>query len=183
MVDTIKLLPTDTKFQVLAPIVRGRKGEYRKELLAARRAGFVRVRVDGKIVDLSETITLEKQRKHTIEIVVDRLVMKEEESLRRRLADSVETALKLAQGLVGILNDQDAVTIYSEKLACINCGLSYPEITPRVFSFNSPHGACPACDGIGFVLSGCPEGQSYADHNVCRVCQGCLLYTSPSPRD
>ena len=175
MVDTIQLLPAGAKFQVLAPIVRGRKGEYRKELLVARRAGFVRVRVDGKIVDLSETITLEKQRKHTIEIIVDRLIMKNEESLRRRLADSVETALKLTQGLVGILTDQDTVTIYSEKLACISCGLSYPEITPRVFSFNSPHGACPACDGIGFVVSGCSEGQSYADDNVCHVCQGARL--------
>ena len=175
MVDTIQLLPAGEKFQVLAPIVRGRKGEYRKELLAVRRAGFVRARVDGKIVDLSETITLEKQRKHTIEIIVDRLIMKDAESLRRRLADSVETALRLAQGLVGILTDQDVVTIYSEKLACINCGLSYPEITPRVFSFNSPHGACPSCDGIGFVVSSCPEGQSYAGHNVCPVCQGARL--------
>lgn len=175
MVDTIQSLPVGEKFQVLAPIVRGRKGEYRKELLAARRGGFVRARIDGKIVDLGETITLEKQRKHTIEIVVDRLIMKDEESLRRRLADSVETALKLAQGLVGILTDDGGVALYSEKLACIHCGVSYPEITPRVFSFNSPHGACPSCDGIGFVVSGCPEGQSYDENNVCPVCQGARL--------
>ena len=140
MVDAIQRLPVGAKFQVLAPIVRGRKGEYRKELLAARRAGFVRARVDGKIFDLGETISLEKQRKHTIEIIVDRLMMKEEESLRRRLADSVDTALKLAQGLVGILTEDGALALYSEKLACITCGVSYPEITPRVFSFNSPHG-------------------------------------------
>ncbi|MDT7043272.1 excinuclease ABC subunit UvrA [Candidatus Nitronereus thalassa] len=175
MVDTIQALPVGAKCQVLAPIVRGRKGEYKKELLAARRAGFVRARIDGKILDLGETISLEKQRKHTIEIIVDRLVMKDEESLRRRLADSVETALKLTQGLVGILTDDDAVTLYSENLACINCGVSYPEITPRVFSFNSPHGACPACDGIGFVVSGCPDGQSYEEDDVCPVCQGARL--------
>ena len=175
MVDTIHALPIGAKFQVLAPIVRGRKGEYRKELLAARRAGFVRARVDGKIVDLGEVVSLHKQRKHTIEIIVDRLVMKDEESLRRRLADSVETALKLTQGLVGVLTDDGAVALYSEKLACITCGVSYPEITPRVFSFNSPHGACPECDGIGFVMSGCPEGQSYAEDNVCPVCHGARL--------
>lgn len=175
MVDVIQRLPVGAKFQVLAPIVRGRKGEYRKELLAARRAGFVRVRVDGKIFDLGETISLEKQRKHTIEIIVDRLMMKEEESLRRRLADSVDTALKLAQGLVGILTDDGAVALYSEKLACITCGVSYPEITPRVFSFNSPHGACPSCDGIGFVVSGCPEGQNYSEDNTCPACQGARL--------
>jgi excinuclease ABC subunit A len=175
MVDAIQSLPVGAKFQVLAPIVRGRKGEYKKELLAARRAGFVRARVDGKIVDLGESISLEKQRKHTIEIVVDRLIMKQEEALQRRLADSVETALKLAQGLVGILSEKDEVTLYSENLACILCGVSYPEITPRVFSFNSPHGACPECDGIGFVVSGCPEGQSYEEDNVCPLCHGARL--------
>ncbi|MEC4673888.1 MAG: excinuclease ABC subunit UvrA [Nitrospirota bacterium] len=176
MVDMIGDLPEGAKFQILAPIVRGRKGEYKKELLDARRAGYVRARVDGTIVDLGDKITLDKKRVHTIEIIVDRLVMKPDESLRRRLADSVETAMKLTHGLVGVLHDQGTVTLYSDKLACIQCGISYPEITPRVFSFNSPHGACPACDGIGFgVALGCSEAQDYSTHNVCEVCQGARL--------
>ena len=175
MVDAIGALPVGSKFQLLAPIVRGRKGEYRKELAEARRAGYVRARIDGKIVDLGESISLEKQRKHTIEIIVDRLIMNDEESLRRRLADSVETALKLSQGLVGILTGDDTLTLYSEQLACITCGVSYPEITPRVFSFNSPQGACPICDGIGFEVSGCPDGQEYSVHNVCSACLGARL--------
>ena len=175
MVDAIGALPVGSRFQVLAPIVRGRKGEYRKELTDARRAGYVRARIDGAIVGLDEAISLDKQRKHTIEIVVDRLVMKDEESLQRRLADSVETALKLTQGLVGVLGETDEVTLYSEQLACITCGVSYPELAPRVFSFNSPHGACPACDGIGYEVSACPEGQEYSEHYLCPVCRGTRL--------
>ena len=175
MVDAIGTLPVGSKFQILAPIVRGRKGEYRKELADARRAGYVRARIDGTIVGLDEAITLDKQRKHTIEIVVDRLVMKDEESLQRRLADSVETTLKLTQGLVGVLGETDEVTLYSEQLACITCGVSYPELAPRVFSFNSPHGACPACDGIGYMVAACPEGQEYAEHARCPVCRGTRL--------
>lgn len=175
MVDAIGALPVGSRFQVLAPIVRGRKGEYRKELADARRAGYVRARIDGTIVALDETISLDKQRKHTIEIVVDRLVMNDEESLQRRLADSVETALKLTQGLVGVLGETDEVTLYSEQLACITCGVSYPELAPRVFSFNSPHGACPACDGIGYEVSACPEGQEYSESYRCPVCRGTRL--------
>ncbi len=175
MVDAIGALPAGSRFQVLAPIVRGRKGEYRKELADARRAGYVRARIDGTIVGLDEAISLDKQRKHTIEIVVDRLVMKDEESLQRRLADSVETALKLTQGLVGVLTDENTVALYSEQLACITCGVSYPELAPRVFSFNSPHGACPACDGIGYEVSACPEGQEYSEHYLCPVCRGTRL--------
>ena len=175
MVDAIGALPAGSRFQILAPIVRGRKGEYRKELTDARRAGYVRARIDGTIVGLDDTISLDKQRKHTIEIVVDRLVMKDEEALQRRLADSVETALKLTQGLVGVLAETDKVTLYSEQLACITCGVSYPELAPRVFSFNSPHGACPACDGIGYEVSACPEGQEYSEHYRCPVCRGTRL--------
>ncbi|MYC26667.1 MAG: excinuclease ABC subunit A [Nitrospira sp. SB0662_bin_26] len=175
MVDAIGALPVGSKFQILAPIVRGRKGEYRKELADARRAGYVRARIDGTIVGLDEAIALDKQRKHTIEIVVDRLVMKDEESLQRRLADSVETALKLTQGLVGVLGETGEVTLYSEQLACITCGVSYPELAPRVFSFNSPHGACPACDGIGYEVSACPEGQEYSETYRCPVCRGTRL--------
>jgi excinuclease ABC subunit A len=176
MVDAISVLPEGGKFQVLAPIVRGRKGEYRKELLDMRRAGYVRARVDGELVDLGDDIMLDRQKKHTIEIVVDRLVMKAGDALMRRLADSVETSLKLAGGLVGVLRDDGRVQLYSEKLACIKCGVSYPEITPRVFSFNSPHGACPACDGIGYVMTpGCPEEEDFTLLEPCEVCKGARL--------
>ena len=175
MVDAILTLPEGTKFQVLAPIVRGRKGEYRKELLDMRRAGFVRARIDGAVVDLGDDITLDKQKKHTIEIVVDRLVMKSGGALARRLTDAVETALKLADGLVAIQTD-DRTQVYSEKLACIRCGVSYPEITPRIFSFNSPHGACPACDGIGYAVTpGCPEEEDFTLLDLCPVCKGARL--------
>ncbi|MDN5941750.1 MAG: ABC-ATPase UvrA, partial [Nitrospira sp.] len=184
MVDAIGLLPEGSKFQLLAPIVRGRKGEYRKELLDMRRAGYVRARVDGRLMDLGEDITLDKQKKHTIEIVVDRLVMKQGEALTRRLADSVETSLKLAGGLVGVLTDNGNLSLYSETLACIRCGVSYPEITPRVFSFNSPHGACPACDGIGYAMPhrqgsgqtpGSPDDEDFTLLEPCEVCGGARL--------
>ena len=176
MVDAIGLLPEGSKFQLLAPIVRGRKGEYRKELLDMRRAGYVRARVDGQLIDLDEDITLDKQKKHQIEIVIDRLVMKPGEALTRRLADSVETSLKLAGGLVGVLTENGKVSLYSEKLACISCGVSYPEITPRVFSFNSPHGACPACDGIGYAMApGCPDDEDFTLLEPCETCKGARL--------
>ncbi|MER3424058.1 MAG: excinuclease ABC subunit A [Nitrospiraceae bacterium] len=176
MVDAIRTLPEGTKFQVLAPIVRGRKGEYKKELLDMRRAGYVRARIDGQLVDLGEDITLDKQKKHTIDIIIDRLIMKPSDALVRRLADSVETALKLTDGLVGVLTDNNKATIYSEKLACIRCGVSYPEITPRIFSFNSPHGACPSCDGIGYAVSpGCPEDEDFTLLDLCPECKGARL--------
>ncbi len=176
MVDAIQAQKEGTKFQILAPIVRGRKGEYRKELLEMRRAGFIRARVDGHLVDLAEDVALDKQKKHTIEVIVDRLVMKSDQTLARRLADSVEMALKLGSGLVGVLTDAGKTMLYSNKLACIRCGISYPEITPRVFSFNSPHGACPACDGIGYVvLSDCPEEQDFTQMDRCPECKGARL--------
>lgn len=176
MVDGIAALPEGVKFQILAPIVRGRKGEYRKELLDMRRAGYVRARIDDKIVDLGDDITLDKQKKHTIEIIVDRLVMKPGDALMRRLADSVETSLKLTGGLVGILTEDGKAQLYSDKLACIRCGVSYPEITPRVFSFNSPHGACPTCDGIGYAVTpGCPEEEDFTLLELCEACHGARL--------
>ncbi len=172
MVDAIMGLPVGSKIQILAPIVRGRKGEYRKELLGARKAGFVRVRIDGAIRDLGETITLHKQRKHTIEIVIDRVIVKAETGVARRLADSVETALKMTKGLVGVLTEDAQVRMYSEQLACIQCGISYSEIAPRIFSFNSPHGACPECDGIGFESSGSPEHEEWTFDTPCEACGG-----------
>ena len=147
MVDAILEFPTGSRLQVLAPIIRGRKGEYKKELAEMRRSGFVRARVDGKIRDLAEEIPLDKKKKHTIEIVVDRVVLKE--GVQKRLADSLATATHLANGLVVIVREGEKETLFSERLACSDCGVSYPELAPRIFSFNSPHGACPACDGLG----------------------------------
>ncbi|MDX2250781.1 MAG: excinuclease ABC subunit UvrA [Nitrospira sp.] len=176
MVDAIAGLPEGAKFQILAPIIRGRKGEYRKELLEMRKAGYVRARVNGGIVDLGEDLVLDKQKKHTIEIIVDRLVMKPGESLMRRLADSVETASKLAGGLVAVLTEDGKTRLYSDKLACIKCGVSYPEVEPRIFSFNSPHGACPACDGIGYqVTPGSAEEEDFTLLDVCEACRGARL--------
>jgi excinuclease ABC subunit A len=148
IVDQILALPAGTKIQVLAPVVRGRKGEYRQIFVQMRKEGFVRVRVNGILHDLDEPIDLDKNKKHTLEVVVDRLVVSD--TLGRRLADSLETALKLAEGLVTINQPDGGKDLtFSERMACIECGVSYPEISPRIFSFNNPHGACPACDGLG----------------------------------
>ena len=156
MVDTVMQFPAGEKIQILAPIVRGRKGEYKKELLAIRQKGFIRVRIDGKMIDLSqeEHPIQDKNKKHTIEVVVDRLVIKE--GLERRLADSLELAAKMGEGIVFLLKDKEEI-LFSEHLACVDCGVSYPEIEPRIFSFNSPHGACPSCDGLGTTLDIDPD--------------------------
>ena len=157
IVDQVQALSPGTKIQVLAPVVRGRKGEYRQIFTQMRKEGFVRVRVNGKLRDLDEPIELDKNKKHTIEVVVDRLVVTPE--IRRRLADSLETALKLADGIVSVnLPDGGKDLTFSERMACIECGVSYPEISPRIFSFNNPHGACPACDGLGTKLDGSSAG-------------------------
>ena len=148
IVDQVRQLPAGSRIQVLAPIVRGRKGEYRRELEELRRQGFTRARVDGQIRELTEKIELDKMKHHTIEAVIDRLVIKP--SIEKRLADSLETAMNLADGIVAIDVADGGELVFSEKFACINCGISYAELTPRLFSFNSPHGACPDCDGLGF---------------------------------
>ena len=147
IVDAVLQTPQDARIQVLAPIVRGRKGSYRKELKDAARQGYVRARVDGELRDLSEEIDLDKQKKHTIEIVVDRLVIKPD--LKNRLTDSVESALAVADGLVVISVEGRGDQLFSRHLACPGCGVSVPELVPRMFSFNSPYGACPDCDGLG----------------------------------
>ena len=151
IVDHISELEQGTRFSVVAPVVRGRKGEYGKLFEQLRADGFTRVEVDGEVRELEEQIDLDKKFKHDIAVIVDRLVMKE--GLRRRLTDSVETAAALADGLVDVeLAGPDARTLtFSEKFACIHCGISLPEIQPRIFSFNSPHGACPDCHGLGFT--------------------------------
>jgi len=155
IVDHVLRFPEGTKFQVLAPVVRRRKGEYEKLFEDLRRDGYVRVRVDGEIRDLSESIVLERYKQHTIDVVVDRLVVKE--GIQQRLADSVELALKLAKGLVGIVTTDGQEFVFSEKFACPDCGFSFEELTPRMFSFNSPYGACPDCLGLGFKMEIDPE--------------------------
>jgi excinuclease ABC subunit A len=148
IVDQILQLPDDTRFTVNAPVVRDRKGEYRDLLDELRRDGFTRVKVDGEQRLLEEDIVLDKKFKHTIEVVVDRLRMKTD--LRTRLFQSVETAINLAEGLVVVdLIDEDRQLIFSERFACPEHGVSLPELQPRIFSFNSPHGACPRCTGLG----------------------------------
>ena len=156
IIDQVMELPEGTRFMVLAPIVRGRKGEYGKQLEELRAEGFSRVKVDGELRRLDDQIALDKKYKHDIAVVVDRLVMKGE--LRKRLADSIETAVALADGLVEIeLVDSDEVQTYSEKFACPVHGPSLVELEPRIFSFNSPHGACPRCTGLGSQMEIDPE--------------------------
>jgi excinuclease ABC subunit A len=153
IVDQVMQLPEGTRFQVLAPVVRGRKGEYEKLLQDLAKKGFVRARIDGEVRELGESIRLPRNYKHTIEVVVDRLVAKPD--IRRRVADSIETALQLSEGIAAIAvqtNDGEDVQTFSQKLACTFDGLSFDELAPRNFSFNSPYGACPTCDGLGTRL-------------------------------
>jgi len=159
IVDQVMQLPEGTRFQVLAPIVRGRKGEYEKLLGDLARRGFVRARVDGELRDLAEPIRLERHYKHTIEVVVDRLVARP--GIRRRVADSIETALQLAEGIAAIAvqthEGAEDLQTFSQKLACTYDGVSFDELAPRNFSFNSPYGACQTCDGLGTRLEVDPE--------------------------
>ena len=155
IVDRVMQLPPRTKIQVMAPVVRGRKGTHQKELNAARKSGFVRVRVDGILYDLSESISLEKNKKHTIDIIVDRLVI--HENIRTRLADSLETAASLTGGIMvvnrlGQDGEPDQDYLFSQNYACPEHGLGVDELTPQMFSFNSPVGACPKCTGLGVFM-------------------------------
>ena len=147
MVDQVMALPEGTKLLIMAQLVRGKKGEHRKILDQIRRDGYVRVRIDGELRDLGEEIILEKQKKHTIEIVVDRLVVRM--GMESRLTDSIETALRAGSGVVYIQVVDGEQLMFSENFACVDCGISLPEIAPRMFSFNSPFGACPICTGLG----------------------------------
>ncbi|AMA74580.1 excinuclease ABC subunit UvrA [Aneurinibacillus thermoaerophilus] len=155
MVDRILAYPEKTRLQILAPLVQGRKGEHVKLLNEIRTQGYVRVRIDGEVRDLSEEIKLEKNKKHSIEVVVDRIVVKE--GIQSRLADSLETALRLAEGrvLVDIIGQEEL--LFSQNLACPICGFSMPDLEPRMFSFNSPFGACSKCDGLGSQLEVDPD--------------------------
>jgi excinuclease ABC subunit A len=158
IVDAILVLPKGRRIQILAPLVRGRKGEYKEVFAQARREGFVRVRVDGEVYDLEKAPKLAKNRKHQIEVVVDRLTV--DDKYRTRLAESISTALELGGGLVNLHVSGDGEQeerLFSRDLACVHCGISYEELEPRMFSFNSPYGACPACGGLGTRLEVDPE--------------------------
>ena len=156
IIDQVLALPQATRIQVLAPVIRGKKGEHAKMLEDARRSGYVRVRIDGALYDLSEEIKLEKNKKHNIEIVVDRLVIRED--ITRRLTDSVETATALSGGVVIVnLVETDEDLLFSQNYACEDCGISIEELTPRMFSFNNPFGACPTCTGLGAQLKVDPD--------------------------
>ena len=147
MIDQIRELPERTKLLVMAQVVRGKKGEHKKVLAHIRHEGYVRVRIDGEVMELGEDIQLEKNKKHTIEVVIDRLVVRE--GMESRLADSLETALKLGEGVAYVQIVGGELLMFSENFACVDCGISLPEITPRMFSFNNPYGACPVCTGLG----------------------------------
>ncbi|MEQ8214332.1 MAG: excinuclease ABC subunit UvrA, partial [Smithellaceae bacterium] len=147
IVENILALPENTRFSVLSPLVRGKKGEFQKELKKLQKEGFVRIRIDGEMMELADEIQLEKNKRHDIDLVVDRLVLKE--GVRKRLRDSLEIASAHADGMVRIVLADGQETLYSEKYACPDCGISMPLLAPRMFSFNSPYGACPECNGLG----------------------------------
>ena len=156
IIDQVLTLPQASRIQVLAPVIRGKKGEHAKIFEDARKSGYVRVRADGSLYDLTEEIKLDKNKKHSIEIVVDRLVIRED--VARRLTDSVETASNLSGGIVVInVVDEDRDILFSQNYACEDCGVSIEEFTPRMFSFNNPYGACPACTGLGAQLKVDPD--------------------------
>ncbi|MBR1421481.1 MAG: excinuclease ABC subunit UvrA [Selenomonadaceae bacterium] len=189
MISRLEKLPTGTKIFVLAQIVRDKKGSHVQTLEKIRRDGFVRVRIDGELRDLDEEISLNKKTRHTIEVVIDRLILRPES--RTRIADSIETALKIAGGIAHIfLPDSNEEILFSENFACIDCGISLPEITPRLFSFNSPYGACPNCTGLGRKMDLDPsQFKNYFDYmyamydfrvnekasKICPVCHGARL--------
>ena len=155
IIDQVLALPMGSKLLILAPVVRARKGEHQKVFDDAKKSGYVRVRVDGLVYDLSEVPKLEKNKKHNIELVIDRMVLRED--IRKRLADSLETALKIAGGLVIVDVIDGEEMMFSQNYACEQCGVSMEELTPRMFSFNSPFGACEECSGLGFMMKIDPE--------------------------
>ncbi|HLG58032.1 MAG TPA: excinuclease ABC subunit UvrA [Vicinamibacterales bacterium] len=147
ILDLVMLYPTDARINVMAPIVRGRKGEFKKDLQTLRQRGFTKARIDGQFRSLEEDIKLDRRRNHTIDVVVDRLIVKS--GIERRLSESLEVALNLADEIVVVNTFEGGDQLFSRRLACVHCGISMPEMTPRAFSFNSPHGACPDCQGLG----------------------------------
>jgi excinuclease ABC subunit A len=170
------------RLALLAPIVRGKKGEYRRELENLRKEGFIRVKIDGELRDLSDEIHLDRNKKHDIDVVIDRMVVKE--GVQSRLTDSLELVSKLADGIIKVIMGDSREVTFSQRFACIDCGTSYPEITPRMFSFNSPYGACPACNGLGTKMYFDPD-LIVPDKNL-SVLEGAILpWTKkiPTPLD
>ena len=155
IVDEILAMEEGEKIVIFAPVVRGRKGEYTKELLRFAKEGFTHGRIDGETYELYDPPALDKKRKHNIDVRVDRLVLREE--ITRRLTDSVETALKLADGALKVETMDGKSRLFSERFSCLDCGISYPELEPRLFSFNNPHGACPSCGGLGSKMDFDPD--------------------------
>ncbi len=157
IIDRIMGYKNGERIIIFAPIVIGRKGEFKKIFDDARKSGFVRVRIDGDVKRIEDVLSenIDKQKRHNLDIIVDRVILKKEN--RKRIAESVETASSLTEGLVGIIRENSSEELFSKKLACVSCGVSYPEIQPRMFSFNSPHGACPECAGLGLKLEFDPE--------------------------
>ena len=150
MVDRTLELPEGTKCLLVSPVVRGRKGEHNNLLEELQAQGFIRARIDGKLVDLDGSVALDKNKKHDIEVVIDRFKVRAD--MKQRLAESFETALKMSEGIAQVLpmdDDGDFALLFSDKFSCPHCGYSVPELEPRLFSFNNPHGACPSCDGLG----------------------------------
>jgi excinuclease ABC subunit A len=176
IVDMVMLYPQDERINVLAPIVRGRKGEFKKELAALRAKGYTKARVDGQFRSLDEDIRLDRRRNHTVDVVVDRVIVRG--GVERRLTESVDAALNLADDIVVINSYEGGDRLFSRRLACIDCGLSVPEMTPRAFSFNSPHGACPECQGLGTMIDFDParivpdESKSLADGAIALWARG-----------
>src|SRR5215510_3148738 len=155
ILDLVMLYPNDARINVLAPVVRGRKGEFKKELQGWRHRGFTKARIDGQFRSLDEDIKLDRRRNHNIDIVIDRLIVKS--GIERRLSESLETALGLADDIVVVNTYEGGDQLFSRRLACVTCGISMPEMTPRAFSFNSPHGACPDCQGLGATIDFDPQ--------------------------
>src|SRR4030042_3411819 len=172
IIHSVMSLPQGSRLQILAPIVRDRKGEYRKELQEMRREGFIRARIDGEMRDLTQDIILKKHKRHTIEIVIDRLIIKP--IIERQIKEAIETALTYSDTVVINLIEKHKDILFSKAAVCLNCGISYPEITPMFFSFNSKQGACPGCNGLGFENL---EDDSFEldEYKYCRLCGGLRL--------
>jgi excinuclease ABC subunit A len=174
--DMVMLYPQDARINVLAPVVRGRKGEFKKELAALRARGFTKARIDGEFRSLEDDIKLDRRRNHTIDVLVDRVIVRG--GVERRLVESIDVALNLAEDIVVINSFDGGDRLFSRRLACVDCGLSMPEMTPRAFSFNSPHGACPSCQGLGAMVDFDPlrvvpdESKSLADGAIAPWARG-----------
>jgi len=171
IVDQVMKMPQNSRIKILSPVIKAKKGAHRQVIEDIRKKGFIRLRVDGQMVEVDDEINLARYKMHNIDIVVDRLIIKPE--IKSRVSSSIETALQLSDGLVVILDEQGKEHIFSEKFSCPHCEISLPEITPRIFSFNSPYGACPNCGGLGYKMEFDPD-LVVPDKNI-SVLEGALL--------